>query len=62
MEPRPATSNSARGDVDPAEIVATAPGTPAWVKAFALIILIAVVVLVVLLITGGPGGHGPSRH
>jgi len=37
-------------------------GTPRWVKVFGIIALIVVLLFVILLLTGGPGGHGPSRH
>jgi hypothetical protein len=36
------------------------PGTPRWVKVFAIVALVAVLLLVVLLLVNG--GHGPSRH
>lgn len=35
------------------------PGTPRWVKAFAIIALAAAVLFVIVLLSGG---HGPARH
>lgn len=45
------------------EPTASAAGTPVWLKAFGIIILIAVVIAVVML-PGvlGMGGHGPGLH
>ena len=36
------------------------PGTPRWVKVFAIIAVVVVLLLVILLLTGGE--HGPRRH
>lgn len=36
------------------------PGTPRWVKVFAVIAVLAVVMVAVMLLTGG--NHGPGRH
>jgi hypothetical protein len=38
------------------------PGTPRWVKVFAIIALVVVLLFVFLMFTRGPGGHGPGRH
>lgn len=38
------------------------PGTPRWVKAFGIAILILVLVAVVVLVSGVGGEHGPGRH
>jgi hypothetical protein len=38
-----------------------APGTPRWVKVFAIIALIVVLLVVIVMVAGG-GTHGPSRH
>ena len=39
------------------------PGTPRWVKVFAIIAIAVVVLLVIMLLTGhGPGRHTPSGH
>jgi hypothetical protein len=40
---------------------APTPGTPRWVKVFAIVAVAAIVLMVVLLVVG-TGGHGPSRH
>ena len=37
------------------------PGTPLWVKVFAIIALTAIVLFGIAMLTGG-GGHGPGRH
>ena len=37
------------------------PGTPRWVKVFAIIALIVVVLVAIVMVAGG-GTHGPSRH
>ncbi len=37
------------------------PGTPRWVKAFGIIVLVLVLLFGVAMIIGG-GNHGPSRH
>ena len=36
--------------------------TPRWVKVSGIIALVVILLVVILLVTGGPGGHGPSRH
>jgi hypothetical protein len=36
------------------------PGTPRWVKVFAIIAVVVVLLVVILLLAGG--NHGPSRH
>jgi hypothetical protein len=36
------------------------PGTPRWVKVFAVIAAIVILVFVILLVTGND--HGPGRH
>ena len=37
------------------------PGTPLWVKVFAIIALTVIVLFGIVMLTGG-GGHGPGRH
>jgi hypothetical protein len=37
-------------------------GTPRWVIVSGIIALVVVVLFVIVMLTGGPGGHGPSRH
>jgi hypothetical protein len=37
-------------------------GTPRWVKIFGIIAAVVILLFVVFMLTGGPGGHGPSRH
>ena len=37
------------------------PGTPRWVKMFAIGALIVVLLVVIVMFIGG-GGHGPGRH
>jgi hypothetical protein len=37
-------------------------GTPRWVKIFGIIAAVAILLFVAFMLTGGPGGHGPSRH
>jgi hypothetical protein len=37
------------------------PGTPRWVKAFGLVVIV-LVLLVVVVMVAGVGGHGPGRH
>jgi hypothetical protein len=39
---------------------ASPPGTPRWVKLFAIIAAVVVVAIVILALAGGE--HGPSRH
>jgi hypothetical protein len=38
------------------------PGTPRWVKVFAIIVLVVVLLVVIILVTGIGGDHGPDRH
>lgn len=38
------------------------PGTPRWVKVFAIIALVVVLLAVIMLVTGAGGDHGPWRH
>ncbi len=38
------------------------PGTPRWVKLFALVALVVVVLFVIVRVTGLGGEHGPSLH
>lgn len=40
---------------------AAPPGTPSWVKALGLLMIVAVLVVVVMMIALG-GEHGPGRH
>lgn len=40
---------------------AAPPGTPLWVKALSLVMVVAVLVVVVVMIALG-GEHGPGRH
>jgi ABC-type transporter Mla subunit MlaD len=40
-------------------VEAEPPGTPTWVKVFAIVALVVVVLFVLVLLTGG---HGPRRH
>jgi hypothetical protein len=44
----------------PSRDTADIPGTPRWVKVFAIIALIVVLLVVVMMVAGG--NHGPSRH
>ena len=44
----------------PSPETADVPGTPRWVKVFAIIALIVVLLVVVMMLAGG--NHGPSRH
>lgn len=37
------------------------PGTPRWVKVFAIVALILVLLVVIMVFASG-GGHGPGRH
>ena len=37
------------------------PGTPRWVKAFAIVAIVLILLLGGLLLFGG-GNHGPGRH
>jgi hypothetical protein len=32
------------------------------VKVFAIIAAVVIALVIIMLVTGGPGGHGPSRH
>lgn len=36
--------------------------TPRWVKVFGIIALALVLLVGFIMLTGGGGGHGPSRH
>jgi hypothetical protein len=38
------------------------PGTPRWVKVFAILVLVLVLLFVILKVTGLGGEHGPGRH
>lgn len=38
------------------------PGTPRWVKVFAIVALAVVLLVVIILVTGVGGDHGPDRH
>ncbi|MEO3809193.1 hypothetical protein ABGB17_09360 [Sphaerisporangium sp. B11E5] len=35
---------------------------PRWVKVTGVVVAVAVVLAVAMMLTGGLGGHGPSRH
>ena len=48
-------------DLSPNSETSEAPGTPRWVKVFAIIALVVVLLVVVMMVAGG-GNHGPSRH
>ena len=48
-------------DLSPRSETGEAPGTPRWVKVFALIALIVLLLVVIVMVAGG-GTHGPSRH
>jgi hypothetical protein len=37
------------------------PGTPRWVKAFGIVVLVLVLLVVAVMVAAG-GEHGPSRH
>jgi hypothetical protein len=38
------------------------PGTPGWVKAMAIVLLVAALLAAFIVITGIGGPHGPQRH
>jgi hypothetical protein len=38
------------------------PGTPRWVKAFGIVVLVLALLVVGLLVAGVGGQHGPRRH
>ncbi len=38
------------------------PGTPGWVKAFAVIAVVLALLIGLALVTGLGGPHGPQRH
>jgi hypothetical protein len=38
------------------------PGTPRWVKAFGIVVLVLVLLVVVIMAAGVGGRHGPGRH
>jgi hypothetical protein len=40
----------------------TPPGTPRWVKIFAIIAIVLILLFVILKLTGIGGNHGPGRH
>ena len=48
-------------DLSPSSQTEETPGTPRWVKVFALIALIVVLLVVIVMVAGG-GTHGPRRH
>jgi hypothetical protein len=48
-------------DLSPSSETSEAPGTPRWVKVFAIIALVVVLLVVIMMVVGG-GNHGPSRH
>jgi hypothetical protein len=48
-------------DLSPSSETSEAPGTPRWVKVFAIIALVIILLLVIMMVAGG-GTHGPSRH
>ncbi len=48
-------------DLSPGSQTDETPGTPRWVKVFAIIALIVVLLVVIVMVVGG-GTHGPSRH
>ncbi len=56
MADRPVTPPESDTDVDRG----SRPGTPRWVKVFAVIAVVVILVFVVLLLTGSD--HGPARH
>jgi hypothetical protein len=47
-------------DLFPSSQTDETPGTPRWVKVFAIIALIIVLLVVIVMVAGG--NHGPSRH
>ena len=47
-------------DLSPSSQTDETPGTPRWVKVFALIALIVLLLVVIVMVAGG--NHGPSRH
>lgn len=49
-------------DPDPAEAPSRYPGTPRWVKALAVIAVVALLLVVFIMVTGLGGVHGPQRH
>jgi hypothetical protein len=38
------------------------PGTPGWVKALGVVVIVLVLVALVLMLTGIGGEHAPGRH
>ena len=48
-------------DLFPNSQTEESPGTPRWMKVFAIIALIVVVLVAIVMVAGG-GTHGPSRH
>ncbi len=47
-------------DLSPSTQTGENPGTPRWVKVFAIIALIVVLLVVIVMVAGGT--HGPRRH
>jgi hypothetical protein len=67
VEPAPLGSRRATEETDMADQLpfpdtGDAPGTPRWVKVFAIIAVVVLLVIVIMMFTGVGGDHGPSRH
>lgn len=59
----PPANPSSREQSDGASDRESAPGTPRWVKIFAVVALVVVAVFIILLLTGhGPAQHGQMLH
>ena len=50
------------GPSDPTEGPERYPGTPGWVKAIGLVILVVALLAAFVVATGLGGPHGPQRH
>lgn len=46
---------------DRGSTTSTPPGTPRWVKVFAIVVAVVVLLFVIMMFAGG-GRHGPGRH
>ena len=47
---------------DPSDDTGVGPGTPRWVKVFAIILIVLVLLVGIIMFTGIGGPHGPGRH
>jgi hypothetical protein len=47
---------------DPSDDTRVGPGTPRWVKVFAIMVIVLVVLVGIIMFTGIGGQHGPGRH